>query len=210
MKKKDKKELIRQGITDAAQIYSNELAGKSFLYVYGKDFFEVFFPVDHFQHLTGVETNLSKNTFYRNAKRGKLSVKQFYFSSRYPYKNAKKKLPCLKRLPELTNSMVCILKDMTTSTVVYKLSVSNLEFTLGLTEDLDSNGNKLSDCYLPMSLRVEDSSVEKSNDGEIVDFIFSKDSSDGIYNELMFKDEEKKVPDYLKALISRELLEIGI
>lgn len=56
---------------------------------------------------------------------------------------------------------------------------------------------------------VEDSSVEKSNDGEIVDFIFSKDSSDGIYNELMFKDE-KKVPDYLKALISRELLEIGI
>ena len=79
-----------------------------------------------------------------------------------------------------------------------------------MTENLDSDGNKLSDCYLPMSLRVEDSSVEKSNDGEIVDFIFSKDSSNGIYNKLMFKDEEKKVPDYLKALISRELLEIGI
>lgn len=153
MKKKDKKELIRQGIIDAAQVYSNELAGKSFLYVYGSEYFEVFFPVDHFLHLSGVETNYSKKEFFKDAKRGRLTVKQFYFSSRYPYKNAKKKLPCLKRLYELTNSMVCILRDMTTSTVVYKLSVSNLEFTLGLTEDLDSNGNKLSDCYLPMSLR---------------------------------------------------------
>lgn len=96
----------------SAAIYSQNLAGKVFLYVYGEEFFEVSFPVDHFLHLTGVETKLSAKDFYKNAKKGKLTNNQFYFNERHPYANAKKKLPCLKRLPELTNDMVCILKDM--------------------------------------------------------------------------------------------------
>ena len=41
---------------------------------------------------------------------------------------------------------------------------------------------KLMTFFLPMSLRVEDSSVEKSKDGEIVDFIFSKDASIARYD----------------------------
>ena len=58
-------------------MYSQNLAGKTYLYVYGNEYFEVSFPIDHFLHLTGVETRLSAKDFY---------------------KNAKKKLPCLKRL----------------------------------------------------------------------------------------------------------------
>lgn len=50
--------------------------------------------------------------------------------------------------------MVCIFKDMKTLTVVYKLSVTNLEFTLGLTENIDSSVNKINEFFLPMSLRV--------------------------------------------------------
>ena len=99
--------------------------------------------------------------FYKNAKKGKLTNNQFYFTDRHPYANAKKKLPCLKRLTELTNEMVCILRDMRTVTIIYKLSVTNLEFTLGLTENVDANGEKVNNLYLPMSLRVEDSSVAK-------------------------------------------------
>ena len=56
--------------------------------------------------------------------------------------------------------MVCILKNMQTVTIIYKLSVTNLEFTLGLTENIDAKGNKINDFFLPMSLRVEDSSVK--------------------------------------------------
>ena len=126
--KSDKKNAIRQDIIEAAAIYSQSLAGKAFLYVYGEDFFEVSFPVDHFLHLTGVETNLSAKDFYKNAKKAKLTNSQFYFDSRHPYANAKKKLPCLKRLLELTNDIVCILKDMQTVTIIYKLSVTNLEW----------------------------------------------------------------------------------
>ena len=159
------------------------------------------FPVDHFLHLTGVETELSAKDFYKNAKKGILTNNQFYFSVRHPYANAKKKLPYLKRLPELTNEMVCILKDMQTVTIIYKLSVTNLEFTLGLTENFDKYGKKINDCFLPMTLRVKDSSVEKSTDGDIVDFIFSKEASNGKYCNLIVKDESKNIPDSVRHLI---------
>ena len=198
----DKKNAIRQGIIKAAIVYSQSLAGKTFLYVYGDEYFEVSFPVDHFLHLTGVETRLSAKDFYRNAKKAILTNNQFYFDARHVYANAKKKLPCLKRLPELTNEMVCVLKDMQTMTITYKLSVTNLEFTLGLTENIDRGGNKINDFFLPMSLRVKDSSVEKSNDGEIIDFIFSKDASVAKYDVLLVEDKDKKIPDCIKHLIS--------
>lgn len=198
----DKKNAIRQDIIDSAGVYSKNLAGKVFLYVYGEEFFEVSFPVDHFLHLTGVETRLSAKDFYKNAKKGKLTNSQFYFDARHPYANAKKKLPCLKRLPELTNDMVCILKDMRTVTIIYKLSVTNLEFTLGLTENIDNQEKKINNFFLPMSLRVEDTSVEKSNDGEIVDFIFSKDASKTKYDSILVEDKQKTIPDCVKHLIS--------
>lgn len=200
--KTDKKNAIRRDIIDSAGVYSQNLAGKAFLYVYGEEFFEVSFPVDHFLHLTGVETKLSAKDFYKNAKKGKLTNSQFYFDARHPYANAKKKLPCLKRLLELTNDMVCILKDMQTVTIIYKLSVTNLEFTLGLTENVDNQGKKINDFFLPMSLRVEDTSVEKSIDGEIVDFIFSKDASKTKYDSILVEDKHKIIPDCVKHLIS--------
>ena len=138
-------------------------------------------------------------------RRQNLQIASFYFDARHPYANARKKLPCLKRIPELTNDMVCILKDMQTVTIIYKVSVTNLEFTLGLTENIDVNGNKINDFFLPMSLRVEDSSVEKSKDGEIVDFIFSKDASIAKYDTLLVEDKNKMIPDNIKHLISEKL-----
>ena len=204
--KADKKNAIRQEIISVAEIYSYNLAGRTFLYVYGEEYFEVSFPIDHFLHLTGVDTMLSAKDFYKNAKKGILANEQFYFSTRHPFANAKKKLPCLKKLPELTNGFVCILKDMQTVRITYKLSVTNLEFTLGLTENIDKNGKKVNDLFLPMSLRVEDSSVEKSADGEIVDFIFSKDASIMKYDTLLVKDEQKTIPKSVWHLLGDTFL----
>ena len=203
--KTDKKKLIRQDILDSASIYSRDLAGKVFLYFYGEEVFEVSFPVENFLHLTGVETRLSAKDFYKNAKKGILSDNQFYFSNRHPYANAKKKLPCLKRLPELTSEMVCILKDMQTVTITYKISVTNLEFTLGLVEDQDNHGKKRSEMFLPMSLRVEDSSVEKSMGGEIVDFILVRDACDSKYKRVLVKDESKEIPGCARHLLDDSL-----
>lgn len=152
--------------------------------------------------MTGVETKLSAKKFYKNAKKSILTTDQFYFNKRHIYANAKKKLPCLKRLPELTNQMVCVLKDMQTMTITYKLSITNLEFTLGLVENTDKNGYKINDYFLPMSLRVKDSSVEKSDGGAVVDFIFSKDASVGIYDIILVEDKNKRIPKSIQHLIS--------
>lgn len=201
--KTDKKNAIRRDIIESATVYSNNMAGKRFLYVYGDEYFEMYFPIDHFLHLTGVGTELSAKGFYKNAKRAILTNQQFYFDDRHTYANAKKKLPCLKRLPELINDMVCVLKNMQTVTVIYKLSVTNLEFTLGLTENTDSRGNKIDDFFVPMSLRVEDSSVKRSKEAEIIDFIFSKDASADRYDTLLVEDKHKTIPDSVKHLINK-------
>lgn len=71
--KVDKKNAIRQGITEAEIVYFQNLAGKTFLYVCGEEYFEVSFPIDHFLHLTGVETRLSAKDFYNNAKKSILT-----------------------------------------------------------------------------------------------------------------------------------------
>lgn len=199
--KYDKKDKIRHSILEAAVIYSKELAGKSFLYVYGNEYFEVYFPCDCFLHLTGVETNLSAKEFYRNAKKGKLSDKQIYFTNRHPFYNAKKKLPCLKRLPELTNQVVCILKDMKTLTITYKLSLTNLDFTLGLTQNLHSSNNKHAHYYIPRTLRVKDSSLKNSKEAVIVDFIFKKESCLDKYDILVVQDKSKLIPSNIYPLI---------
>ena len=52
------------------------------------------------------------------------------------------------------------------------------------------------------SLRIEDSSAEKSNDGDIVDFIFSKDASMTKYDTLLVEDKHKTIPKSIKHLIS--------
>ena len=44
--KVDKKNAIRRGIIEAAIVYSPSLVGKTFLYVYEDEYFEVSFPVD--------------------------------------------------------------------------------------------------------------------------------------------------------------------
>lgn len=205
--KGEKKELLRTQIIDAARIYSAELAGKVFLYVYGHEFFEVSFKTDRFLHLTGVDSYLSAQRFYRTSMNGQLTTKQFFFSQSHPFAGAKKKLPCLKRLPELTKDYVCILKDHATFTITYKLSITNLEFTLGLTENIDSNGNKIDDIYLPRTLRVNDRSVEKSAGGEIVDFIFVRDASLNTYEKLIVSDSDKKLPNEIRNIVDSRFFE---
>lgn len=202
----EKKDSIRTQIISAAQVYGTELAGRDFLYVFGDRYFQLRFKVECFMHLTGVTSNLDSKRFYNYAKRSILTVNQFHFSSGHPYENAKKKLPCLNRLPELTNSLVCVVEEMRTVTLTYKLGLTNLHFTLGLTENLNGEGQKVNDFYLPRTLRVNDHSIENSSDGELVDYIFSKDSSKDKYDTVCFSEKGKAIPEEVKEYLSPELI----
>lgn len=204
--KTDKKEHIRKQIIDAACIYRDHLAGKAFLYVTGDKYFEVVFQTDRFMHLTGVNSKLRAQDFYDKAKESELTTGQIYFDPEHPYHGAKKKLPCLKLLPSLTNSLVCVVKDMKTLTLTYKIGVTNLNFTIGLTENLDFEGNKINDWFLPRTLRVKDKAIENSSDAAFVDFIFSKDASLDKYNTITFSDNSKAIPDTVKGMLAESLL----
>lgn len=195
------KVLIRDLVIEAARYYGKYLAGHSFLYVYGNNYFELSFPVDRFKHLTGVNSVLPSKKFYQYSKKGSLTIKQIYFDLRYFYKTAERKLPYLKRITELTTNKVIILKGLKTESVVFKLSLTNTLFTLGLVEKKDINGNAFKNSYVPMSLRVDDKVIDKSKESIYVDFIFSKDDSIGIYDTLLFACKNKIIPNSIKSLI---------
>ncbi len=196
---------MRELIVSAAKMYSCDLAGKTFLYVFRDEYFEVQFPVDRFLHLTGVDTMLKARDFYQKAKAGKLGTNQFSFSSDHSFGAAKKKLPCLNRLPELTNTCVCVVKNLKTVSVIYTLGVTNLEFTLGLTENLDPAGKRINDYYLPRTLRVKDKAIDMSTNGDFVDFIFAKSASISLYDSLSYADPSKKMPETIRELVSANL-----
>ena len=200
--KANKKEHIRNQIIAASRIYSNNLAGKVFLYVIGEEYFEVVFQTNRFMHLTGVNSTLNAQNFYDKAKDSILTTNQFYFDDNHPYASAKKKLSCLIMLPNLTNSLVCVIKDMQTVTLTYKIGITNIDFTIGLTENTDFSGNKINDWFLPRTLRVKDKAIDNNSQVEFVDFIFSKDASREKYTEVTFMDKDKPIPSSIKSMLS--------
>ena len=207
--KTDKKDHIRKQIIDASCVYRDNLAGRVFLYVTGEEYFEVVFQTDRFMHLTGVNSKLTAQEFYDKATDSELTTGQIYFDKEHPYHGAKKKLPCLMLLPALTNSLVCVVKDMKTLTLTYKLGVTNLDFTIGLTENVDFEGNKINDWFLPRTLRVKDKSIENSSSAEFVDFIFSKDASMDKYDTMAFSEGGQEIPETIKKLLSERLLDVN-
>ena len=207
MKKSEKKTRLRNNIISAAHEYRDNLAGKVFLYVIGEKYFEVSFQTDRFMHLTGVNSSLNAQNFYEKAKDSVLTNQQFFFDSNHNFDSAKKKVSALQDLPKLTNSLVCALNDMSTLTLTYKLGLTNIDFTIGLTENVDFEGNKINEWFLPRTLRVGDKAIENSIQSEFVDFIFSKDASHEKYDLSTFADESKTIPNSIMPLLSSELLD---
>ena len=205
--REEKKETIRNQIIAASHVYRDHLAGRVFLYVTGSECFEVVFQSDRFLHLTGVSTRLSAKDFYEKAKESRLATGQIAFDSRHPYDAARKKLPCLLMLPALTNSLVCVVKDLATFSLTYRLGVTNLDFTIGLTENVDFQGNKINSWFLPRTLRVRDKAIERSSNAEFVDFIFSKDASREKYDTLTYAEPGKSLPPAVLELLIPELAE---
>lgn len=201
----EKRELRKQIIT-AAKIYKTNLAGQVFLYVYGNTYFEVAYMTQCFKHLTGVESPLHGNSFYDNAKNATLEVSQIAFSRRHPLRTAKKKVLCLHQLPQLTKSLVCVVKDMQTVTITYKLGITNMEFTVGFTENLSNNGDKLNDWLIPRTLRIKDKALDAAEDADFVDFIFSKEATEKQYTTICYAASNSDLPDVVKPLLDENLL----
>lgn len=195
---------LRKQIISAANVYKNNLAGKVYLYVYGDKYFEVAYMTECFKHLTGVESVLRGNSFYDNAKNATLATAQICFSSRHPLKTAKKKIVCLHQLPQLTKDLVCVVKDMNTVTITYKLGITNLEFTVGLTENVNKSGDKVNSWLVPRTLRINDKAIDASADAEFVDFIFCKKATEPRYNQICYAASNAHLPGIVEPLLTED------
>lgn len=193
---------LRDSIINAANVYSG-MTGKIYLYVCNEKYFELLFATGSFKHLTGVASPLTAENFYEKAVKRKLTEKQIIFTSQNTIKKAKRKLPCLARLPELTNSTICIVRDLKTDTLLYKIGLTNLEFTLGVAQPTFQNQYPVG-VYIPRTLRIKDKAIERSSDGDFVDFIFEKPtkSLDYPYEKLCYRRNDSAPPEIIRALIS--------
>ena len=192
---------MRNDIINAAREYQ-KMANKKYLYVYGDKFFEVIYKTSSFKHLTGVGSYLSAKNFYKKAVKGILADSQIHFNSRYPYTRAKKKLSCLKNIFLLVSSIICVVEDLNTVSVTYKIGLTNLNFTIGFMKE-DEKDNY----YSPQTLRVKDKSIENSQNAEFIDFIFEKEATEELYEKVTYKEEGKELPKKFLGMLSDDLKE---
>lgn len=110
-KKQDKINTVRK-ICDAAKLYKANLVGKKYLYFFDNRYIEVIYKTDSFKHLTGVESSLSANAFYKLAIKGELTDKQIYFSASHPFDLCQRKLKHLNEIASLANAESFMFKSI--------------------------------------------------------------------------------------------------
>lgn len=200
---KDRIELAKQ-ICRASQIYDKFLVGKTFMYVFDNRYIEVVFRKKDFSHLTGVETSLYAEQFYKIAIKNKLQHTQFRFSQRHPHNLSVKKINQLLTIDKIINEEMLILETLQTKTTTYKFGITELEFTVCMDKDLNTDGSEKSHYFIAKSLRIEDSFNRGINTHE-VNMILSKPNNEKLYNEITYIDTGvivETLPEPIKSKIN--------
>ena len=208
MSKKQDRLALKAKIEAAANLYKSKLVGKRFLYVFEGKYIEVIFKKENFRHLTGVDTYLSADRFLKYALQGKLSLSQFWFNEVHPYDLCVRKVQHIGDIAQMATSENFILEEIVTNTQNYRFGTTDLNFTLCMNKELDTQGNEKGDCYVAQSLRDEDC-FSKSKNAYIVPHIFSRPNDTSQYTEILFMDKSanmENLPEEVKAMIVSELL----
>ena len=208
MSKKQDRLALKAKIEAAANLYKSKLVGKRFLYVFEGKYIEVIFKKENFRHLTGVDTYLSADRFFKYALQGKLSLSQFWFNEVHPYDLCVRKVQHIGDIAQMATSENFILEEIVTNTQNYRFGTTDLNFTLCMNKELDTQGNEKGDCYVAQSLRDEDC-FSKSKNAYIVTHIFSRPNDTSQYTEILFMDKSanmENLPEEVKAMIVSELL----
>lgn len=206
-RQQDRKEIIRV-IQSAANEYKKYLVGRTFLYVFDNRYIEVLYKAANFKHLTGVESHLSAKDFYKNALRHRLQSTQIFFSSRHPYQLCKRKLQHLHEISHLAQCENFMLEEIITNTRSYRFGTTDLNFTLCMNKEQDSNGKEKGTCFIVESLRDEDC-FSKSKMAYDVTHILSKKNDEKLYHVLHFQSHSAiNVPSDLYAKLDEHLRDV--
>jgi hypothetical protein len=206
MTRQDKIDIVKDNIIKNVQIYSSQLAGHYYLYVFENQCFEMYYGTDNFLHLTGVGTKLSPAQFYSLAKNGQLQSNQLFFNKRFPLPTAMKKSDNLKDLDKFIVEGYFVIKDLVTDTCVYPYAITNIDQSvlLGLKEENDD------DIYVPKSFRVKGNIFNKTTDENLfeIQYILSKTDIQAKYDTVLYaeKTDYDCLNDSIKEKIDVTLL----
>lgn len=198
-----KSQIIRR-IHNAAKQYKNYFVGNTYMFIYENQYVEVMFKKSSFLHLTGVDTKLSAEDFYKHAlKKNGLRPVEISFNTDHPYVLAEKKTQYLADLYKITLTDVVIATDVVTMTFTYSIGITNLEFVICLGDDTDSAGNVLYGYKIPYSFRIEEIQNSKFNDLHEVTHVLKKETGSKKYNVLTFGKKEtiQDLPEVIQEKI---------
>ena len=205
-KVQDRKNIVKK-IENAAALYREKLVGKRLIYVFDNRYIEVIYKAENFRHLTGVETFLTARRFYSYAARRILATSQVSFSSSHPYDLCLRKLQHINEVAEMAGSESFILEEIKTNTKSYKFGTTDLNFTLCMNRELDSQGNEKGDCFIVQSLRDGDC-FKKSKDVYVVTHILSRSNDKKKYTDLLYMDQSATIQDLPANIL--ELIDEGL
>ena len=199
-KKLDRASLVKE-ICKAARLYKEHLVGSRFLYAFDGRYIEVIYKVANFKHLTGVETNLSAKKFYEYAVKNQLQASQIHFSAQHPYSLCTRKIKHICQIATLASSECFMLEEIKTNTPTYKFGTTDLNFSLCMNKELDSNGEAKEDCYIVQSLRDEDC-FSRSRAAYVVTHILSRRNDEKIYTELRYISQSSSIDDLSDEILA--------
>ena len=181
-----KSQIIRR-IHRSALKYKEIFVGNTYMFVFNNDYVEVMFKKSSFMHLTGVASCLKADDFYNHAltERG-LRPGEIFFNEDHPYDLADKKTSILIGLGDITIKDSSVVMDIETKTFSYKLGVANLEFTVCLGDDKNSQGEIHG--KVPYSFRVEGIENSKSDKIYSVSHVLKKKTGEKKYHILTYGD----------------------
>ena len=183
-----KSQIIRR-IHRSALKYKEIFVGNTYMFVFNNDYVEVMFKKSSFMHLTGVASCLKADDFHNHAltERG-LRPGEIFFNEDHPYDLADKKTSILIGLGDITIKDSSVVMDIETKTFSYKLGVANLEFTVCLGDDKNSQGEIHGNCKVPYSFRVEGIENSKSDKIYSVSHVLKKKTGEKKYHILTYGD----------------------
>ena len=207
MKGQDKKiDIVRNNVIKNVKIYSSQLAGHYYLYIFENQYFEMYYGTDNYLHLTGVGTRLSPSQFYNLAKSGQLQSNQLFFNKRFPLPTAMKKSDNLKDLGKFIVEGYFVIKDLVTQSCVYPYAITNIDQSvlIGLKEE---SAEKM---YVPKSFRVKGNIFNKTTDENIfeIQYILSKTDIEAKYDTVLYAEDSdyNSLDDVIKAKIDDRLI----
>ncbi len=200
-KKADRLSIIAT-ITSAAYRFKNKMVGRTFMYVFDDKYIEVLYRTKDFMHMTGVGSKSSAEQFYKDAIKGRLKADHIFFDKRHPYDLCLKKVSQIVNLSAVVESDLLVFEDLKTKTFSYKFSLSELNFTVCLTKDVNANNEILSDVYVVRSFRVEDS-FDKAENVYEVQCIFEKKNDEKLYDKMNYKAEKINIMDLPEAVLDK-------